>query len=48
MANGHVKLEAEQLRGDQFAVLRTPSLYKPKTGLVWEDAAFLALENSTI
>ena len=48
MANGHVRLEAERLRGDQFAVLRTPSLYKPETGLLWEDAAYIALENSLI
>ncbi len=48
MANGHVRIAAEGLRGDQFAVLRTPSLYKPDTGLLWEDAAYIALENSVI
>jgi CRISPR-associated endonuclease/helicase Cas3 len=46
MANGHVKLEAEALRGNQFAVLRTPSLYTQKMGLLWEDADYIALENS--
>lgn len=45
---GHVALNAESIRGDQFAVLRTLNLYKPETGLLWEDAAYIALENSVI
>jgi CRISPR-associated endonuclease/helicase Cas3 len=45
---GHVKLQAERLRGEQFAVLKTLSLYKPETGLLWEDGAYIALENSIL
>jgi CRISPR-associated endonuclease/helicase Cas3 len=48
MANGHVTLEAEGIRGDQFAVLRAPYLYTKEIGLIWEDAAYIALENSVI
>ena len=45
---GHVKFVEETLRGDQFAVLRTPSLYDPEVGLVWEDAEYLATEGLVI
>jgi hypothetical protein len=51
MANGHVKLEAESLRGDQFAVLKTPSLYESEIGLFWEHAecrCFLRLEGKLV
>ena len=48
MANRHVMLAAESIRGDQFAVLMTPSLYSAEIGLVWEDAEYIALENSMI
>ncbi|MBZ0163573.1 MAG: CRISPR-associated endonuclease Cas3'' [Notoacmeibacter sp.] len=44
VANGHVAFAEEKLRADQFAVLRTESLYKPETGLIWEDAEYLGLE----
>ena len=46
MANGHVKFEAEKERRDQFAVLKSPSLYKSETGLTWDDANYLEAENS--
>ncbi|MFD2234366.1 CRISPR-associated helicase Cas3' [Phaeospirillum tilakii] len=46
LANGHVGFEREPCFGDQFAVLRTESLYRPETGLLWEDADYLGLEQS--
>ncbi|MBJ7545126.1 CRISPR-associated endonuclease Cas3'' [Rhodomicrobium udaipurense] len=46
MANGHVTLMAEDIRGDQFAVLQAPHLYTKETGLIWEDADYLGEENS--
>ncbi|MCA0256034.1 MAG: CRISPR-associated helicase Cas3' [Proteobacteria bacterium] len=46
--NGHVAFKAPHLRGDQFAVLETPSLYRPEVGLLWEDAEYLGAENSVI
>lgn len=45
MACGHVAFAEERLRGDQFAVLRTPSLYEPDVGLMWEDAEYLGVED---
>ena len=38
----------ERLRGDQFAVLMTKSLYRQDVGLVWEDAEYLALRELVI
>jgi len=46
LANGHVGFEREELFGDQFAVLRTPSLYRSDTGLLWDDADYLGLEQT--
>ena len=48
MANRHVMIAAEGTRGDQFATLMTPGLYTAEMGFVWEDAAYIALENSMI
>lgn len=48
MAAGHVSLEREALRGDQFAVLRTPGLYTDGVGLLWENAEYLTAENTII
>ncbi len=48
MANGHVTLEAEGIRGDQFAVLRAHHLYKPDCGLVWEDGDLLGDDQTFI
>lgn len=48
MANGHVTLEAEGIRGDQFAVLRAPHLYKTDCGLVWEDGDLLGDDQTFI
>ena len=45
MVCGHVAFAAPNLRGDQFAVLRTLSLYDEAVGLVWEDADYLASEH---
>lgn len=42
--NGHVTFAYPDLRGDQFAVLHTDSLYQDATGLIWEDADYLASE----
>ncbi|MFB2553754.1 CRISPR-associated helicase Cas3' [Ensifer soli] len=46
--NGHVGFVRPDLWGDQFAILKTMSLYRPEIGLLWEDAAYLAVENSII
>lgn len=46
--NGHVAFRAPHLRGDQFAVLETESLYSREVGLMWEDADYLAMEDSII
>lgn len=48
VAGGHVAFASSALRGDQFAVLRTPSLYDDRSGLLWEDADYLASENLLI
>ncbi|MTJ82830.1 MAG: CRISPR-associated endonuclease Cas3'' [Telmatospirillum sp.] len=45
-ANGHVSFEREDRFGDQFAVLRTGSLYRDDVGLLWEEADYLGLEQS--
>lgn len=44
----HVFFAAPELRGDQFAVLRTQSLYSRDIGLIWDDAEYLAIENSIV
>lgn len=41
LRNGHAKFEAAHLRGDQFCVLHTKSLYYEDSGLRWEDAEYL-------
>ncbi|OIR02079.1 DEAD/DEAH box helicase [mine drainage metagenome] len=46
LASGHVAFQREDLFGDQFAVLRTPSLYQDETGLLWDDAEYLGLEQT--
>ena len=45
---GHVAFFEERLRGDQFAVLMTKSLYREEVGLVWEDAEYLGWEQRMI
>ena len=47
LANGHARFHAPHLRGDQFCVLETDSLYRDDAGLWWERADYLA-EESTI
>lgn len=46
--NGHVRFFSPELRGDQFAVLETPSLYKEDVGLLWEDADYLGMESMMV
>ncbi|WP_117193997.1 CRISPR-associated helicase Cas3' [Rhizobium terrae] len=46
--NGHVAFARPDLRGDQFAVLQNRSLYDREVGLLWENAEYLAAENSVI
>ncbi|MDH4412048.1 MAG: CRISPR-associated helicase Cas3' [Rhizobium sp.] len=46
--NGHVRFVRPDLRGDQFAVLETESLYRDDVGLLWEDAEYLAAESMII
>lgn len=43
---GHVAFENEMLRADQFAVLRTKSLYDQEVGLLWETPEYLAAEDT--
>ncbi|WP_442755949.1 CRISPR-associated helicase Cas3' [Methylocystis sp. JAN1] len=45
LENGHAAFVHPELRGDQFAVLQSPGLYKPDVGLLWEDADYLSEEN---
>lgn len=42
----HGRIRFVEKFGDQFAVLETEDIYKNDTGLVWEDAEYLALEAS--
>jgi len=50
LRNGHVAFNSPNLRGDQFAVLQHGSLnlYKDDVGLLWDDGAYLATEDSII
>ena len=44
IACGHVRFEASARFGEQFAILSTDKLYSEETGLLWEDAEYLAIE----
>jgi len=44
LRNGHVAFERPDLRGDQFAVLKSMGFYTKETGLLWEDGEYLAVE----
>jgi CRISPR-associated endonuclease/helicase Cas3 len=44
LMNGHVRFV--EGFGDQFAELMTGSLYREETGLLWENAEYLGLEDS--
>ena len=46
--NGHAEYACQSLRGDQFVVLLNAKLYDEEIGLLWEDAEYLAEENSII
>jgi CRISPR-associated endonuclease/helicase Cas3 len=48
LANGHVQFVETGKFGDQFAELLTPALYREEVGLLWEDAEYLAAENTVI
>jgi len=48
LANGHVKFIEEARFGDQFAVLVNDTLYDKSTGLLWENAEYLSMENGII
>ncbi|KQT50830.1 CRISPR-associated protein Cas3 [Aureimonas sp. Leaf454] len=48
LENGHVEFVNLKDRADQFAVLRTPSLYDETVGLLWENADYIALEDGVI
>ncbi|MBU3921554.1 MAG: CRISPR-associated helicase/endonuclease Cas3, partial [Alphaproteobacteria bacterium] len=45
VANGRAGFVHPTLRGDQFCVLTDPDLYRPETGLLWENADFLSIES---
>jgi CRISPR-associated endonuclease/helicase Cas3 len=46
IANGKAAFASPEFRGDQFCVLQDMGLYKPDTGLLWEDADYLSIEES--
>ncbi|MGR9173008.1 CRISPR-associated helicase Cas3' [Rhizobium sp. KDH_Rht_773_N] len=48
IANGHVAFLNPEIRGDQFAILQTDSMYREDVGLLWEDADDLALDSLII
>jgi CRISPR-associated endonuclease/helicase Cas3 len=45
IAHEHVRFVEPALRGDQFAVLRTQSLYHDEVGLRWDEPEYLGIEN---
>ncbi|PWE54967.1 CRISPR-associated helicase/endonuclease Cas3 [Metarhizobium album] len=46
--NGHVAFIHPEIRGDQFAVLQTASMYEEEIGLLWENADYLSMESLLI
>lgn len=48
LANGHAAFRAPDLRGDQFCVLETDSLYRKDFGLWWERADYLDADMAVI
>ncbi|MEC9435124.1 MAG: CRISPR-associated endonuclease Cas3'' [Pseudomonadota bacterium] len=48
VACGHAGFAHPDLRGDQFCVLKTRSLYREDSGLNWEDADYLAVESTIV
>lgn len=46
--NGHVSFAHAEFRVHQFAVLQNVSLYRNDSGLLWEDADYMSVENSVI
>jgi CRISPR-associated endonuclease/helicase Cas3 len=45
ISNGRATFAYPAVRGDQFCVLTDPNLYTQETGLLWEDADYLSIEN---
>jgi CRISPR-associated endonuclease/helicase Cas3 len=43
--SGHVRFEAPQIRGEEFAVLQYGKLYHRDVGLLWEDPNYMAAED---
>ncbi|CAN7285802.1 CRISPR-associated helicase Cas3' [Rhizobium sp. LjRoot30] len=48
LENGHAAYIHPKIRGDQFAVLQTASMYGEEIGLLWEDADYLSVESTQI
>jgi CRISPR-associated endonuclease/helicase Cas3 len=48
LRNGHAVFAHQELRGNQFAILETRSLYHEDVGLLWDDGAYLAMEDSIL
>lgn len=48
IARGHVQAVRSDLYGSQFQVLRSPGLYHPALGLLWEDSDSLGLVSAVI
>ncbi len=46
--NGHVAFIHPEIRGEQFAVLQTASMYEEEIGLLWENADYLSVESGII
>ncbi len=45
---GHAEYACQELRGDQFVVLLNDRMYTQEVGLLWENAEYLAEENTFI
>lgn len=48
VGNGHARFHAPDLRGDQFCVLESASLYSDEIGLWWENGEYLNADASFI
>lgn len=48
VANGHVRYVEARRFGEQFAVMSSDGLYRMDVGLIWEEAAYLELENMIV
>lgn len=48
VANGHVRYIEPRRFGEQFAVVSSDGLYRMDAGLIWEEAAYLNLEQTIL